>query len=92
MKRRAYFNMMKRFGIEPHKRELVVSHFVEIKTLDPIDVNNGMKVGQRFEVLEVLDGAFRIRVPFRSFPYPIPMENVTSIVFMNKRSRLKQVA
>lgn len=92
MKRRAYFNMMKRFGIVPHKRQLVVSHFVEIKVLDPIDVKNGMKLGQRFEVLEVLDGAYRIRVPFRDFSYPIPMENVTSIVFANKRHCLKQVA
>lgn len=91
MKRRAYFNMMKRFGIAAHSREDV--QFVKVEVLDPIDSKNGIQLGQSFEVVETLDGAFRIRVPFRDFPYPIPAENVKSIMIRKKRTdRLKQVA
>lgn len=91
MKKRAYFNMMKRFGITPHIRENV--QFVKVEVLDPIDSKNGIQLGQSFEVVEALDGAFRIRVPFRDFPYPIPADNVKSIIVRKKRSVcLRQVA
>lgn len=91
MKKRGYFNMMKRFGITPHIRENI--QFVKVEVLDPIDSKNGIQLGQSFEVVETLDGAFRIRVPFRDFPYPIPANNVKPIMIRKKRSsRLKQVA
>lgn len=91
MKKRAYFKMMKCFGITPHVRENV--QFVKIEVLDPIDSKNGIQLGQSFEIIETLDGAFRIRVPFRDFPYPIPAENVKVILVRKKRvRRLTQVA
>lgn len=91
MKQRAYIKMMSRFGIIPHSRQNV--KYAQINTIDPIDSKNGIQIGQRFEILEELDGAFRIRVPFRDFPYPVPASNIKLIYVRKKKmSHLKQTA
>lgn len=74
MKKRAYEKMMSRYGIKPNVRERAV--FVRMTAVDAYDRQNGIQEGQSFRVLEELDGSFKVRVPFRDFPYPVRAINV----------------
>jgi hypothetical protein len=83
MKKRAYEKMMSRYGIRPNSRERAI--FVQMTTVDAYDERNGITKGQSFRVLEELDGAFKVSVPFRDFPYPVRAINVRKYRRKTKR-------